>query len=252
MAAAAVAFALAESHAESGMPASFAYLRDIDPSIAQDIRYAGSDNFMGRPMAGYDAAECVLRRDVAAALRSVQADLAASGLALKVYDCYRPTRAVHAMMTWVQDGKPDGANKRFFPRLTKERLFALGYLASVSRHSTGTAVDLTLIEAGHEKAAAVDTSANYAPCTGPAAQREPDNSIDMGTGYDCLDVNSYTASPAIGAEQRRRRAMLTAVMIKHGFRNYYREWWHYSYSGAGPVALHDFPIAPPSPKPPPN
>ncbi len=64
------------------------------PSIAQDMRYAAYDNFVGHPLPGYEAAECVLRRDVAMALAKVQADLAGGGFSLKVYDCYRPTRAV--------------------------------------------------------------------------------------------------------------------------------------------------------------
>lgn len=244
IAAAAAILIVSQAHAESRMPANFAYLRDIDPSIEQDIRYAGADNFMGRPMAGYDAHECILRRDAAAALQRVQADLASSGLALKVYDCYRPARAVRAMAVWAHDGAPVGANKQFFPRTQKASLFALGYIASVSRHTSGTAVDLTLVEAGHVAPPAFDPAARYAPCTAPASEREPDDSIDMGTGYDCLDVNSYTASAAVGSEQRRRRAKLVAAMARRGFRNYAREWWHYSFSGATPPALHDFPIVP--------
>jgi D-alanyl-D-alanine dipeptidase len=236
--------AIGPAYAESQMPASFAYLRDIDPSIKQDIRYASSDNFMGQPMVGYDAAECILRRDVALALQRVQADLAAWGFALKVYDCYRPTRAVRAMANWAHDGAPVGANKRFFPRAQKANLFTLGYIASVSLHSTGTAIDLTLIEAGNAPPPPFDPAAHYAPCTAPASEREPDDSIDMGTGYDCLDVNSYTASAAISAEQRQRRRTLVAAMAKRGFRNYAREWWHFSFSGTTPPAPHDFPIAP--------
>src|SRR6266705_3190328 len=118
--------------AQRTLPAGLVYLRDLDPTIAQDIRYAGSDNFVGRPLPGYDAAECILRRDAAAALRQVQADLAAAGLALKVYDCYRPTRAVRAMAQWASDGRPGGASKRFFPKLQKDTLFARGYVATRS------------------------------------------------------------------------------------------------------------------------
>ena len=139
-------FALGHAAAQSPLPPGFVYLRDIDPTIAQDIRYAGSNNFVGRPLDGYNAAECVLRRDVAMALKAVQADLAPSGRGLKVYDCYRPTQAVRAMVRWARDGAPAGPTKRFYPRVPKTALFALGYLASVSRHSTGTAVDLTMID----------------------------------------------------------------------------------------------------------
>jgi D-alanyl-D-alanine dipeptidase len=233
---------LGQASAQGALPAGFVYLRDVDPNIIQDIRYAGPDNFVGRPLAGYDAAECILRRDVAAALKRVQADLADSGLALKIYDCYRPARAARAMAQWTRDGRDGGRDKRFFPRLQKSTLSA--YIAATSRHSTGTAVDVTLIEASRASAASFDPTAAYGPCTGPAAQRGPDNSVDMGTGFDCFDVNSHTASFAISAEQRRRRALLVAAMAKRGFRNYHREWWHFSYSSAAPIAHHDFPIRP--------
>jgi zinc D-Ala-D-Ala dipeptidase len=230
--------------AQGVLPAGFVYLRDVDPTIVQDIRYATSDNFVGRPIAGYEAAECILKREVAAALKRVQADLRNSRLGLKVYDCYRPERSVRAMLQWARDGRADAVDKRFFPRLQKGRLFALGYLAASSRHSAGTAVDLTLVEPSRGGAPAFDRTARYGPCTAPAAQRSPDSSVDMGTGYDCLDVNSHTASAAVGAEPQRWRALLLAVMSKHGFRNYYREWWHFSFAGAGPSWHYDFPIQP--------
>ena len=85
-----------------GLPPGFVYLRDVAPGIAQDMRYAGANNFTGRPLPGYDAAECVLRRAAAEALARVEADLAGQNLGLKVYDCYRPTRAVAAFARWAQ------------------------------------------------------------------------------------------------------------------------------------------------------
>src|SRR5262249_20957047 len=123
----------------------FVYLRAVDPTIAQDIRYAGSDNFVGRPLPGYEVAECILRRDVAAALKRVQADLAASGLSLKVYDCYRPARAVRAMAGWVNDRRSEAATQRFFPKLAKSSLLRAGYNASRSRQSSGDTTDPTLV-----------------------------------------------------------------------------------------------------------
>ncbi len=80
--------------AAQGLPGGFVYLRDIDPSIIQDIRYAGSNNFIGRPLAGYGAGECVVKREVGLALKSVQQELAKQNLSLKMFDCYRPARAV--------------------------------------------------------------------------------------------------------------------------------------------------------------
>jgi len=226
----------------AALPPGFVYLRDVDPSIAQEIRYAGADNFVGRPLPGYGAAECVLRRDAALALKQVQADLASARLGLKVYDCYRPTRAVRAMAQWANDGRGAGATKRFFPRLEKARLFALGYIAMRSAHSSGTAVDLTLVALPRTPAAAFDPAASYGSCAGPAGEREPDDSLDMGTGYDCLDAASHTANGTITAEQRRHRAMLVAAMRKRGFKNYFREWWHFSYGA--PAGAYDIPIGP--------
>ena len=224
------------------LPPGFAYLRDVDPSIAQDIRYASADNFVGRPLPGYGAAECVLRRDAALALKQVQADLAPANLGLKVYDCYRPTRAVRAMAQWANDGRSAGPTKRFFPRLEKSKLFALGYIAMRSAHSSGTAVDLTLIALPRTPAAEINLAASYGSCVGPAAQREPDDSLDMGTDYDCLDPASHTANAAITTEQRRHRDALVAAMRKRGFKNYFREWWHFSYGA--PAGAYDIPIGP--------
>ena len=253
-AAAALGLALSfdRAAAQGVLPVGFVYLRDVDPTIVQDIRYAGADNFVGRPLPGYAAAECILRRDVAAALKRVQADLAESGLALKVYDCYRPERAVRAMAQWATDSRSGDVNNRFFPRLSKSSLFARGYIAARSPHSTGIAVDLTLIAVSNATAAIFDSAARYGPCTGPAAKRSPDNSLDMGTGFDCFDVNSHTGSASIDAEQMRRRALLVAVMAKRGFRNYYREWWHFAYVNGGPASHYDFPISPRPAKAPPG
>jgi zinc D-Ala-D-Ala dipeptidase len=223
------------------LPKDFVYLRDVAPGIAQDMRYASDNNFTGRALPGYDAGECVLRREVAAALARVQQDLARKGLGLKVYDCYRPARAVAAMAAWAQ-GSRDQSTRRFFPAQRKEKLFALGYIAAHSAHSTGIAVDLTLIQRGAPPPGRFDRAAHYGPCNGAASERAPDNSLDMGTGFDCFDPASFTANAAITPEQKRWRNVLLAAMRARGFRNYFREWWHFSY-GARPAQAYDFPIA---------
>lgn len=223
------------------LPPGFVYLRDIDSTIAQDMRYATADNFTGHPLPGYNAGECILRREVAAALRDVQANLARENLGLKVYDCYRPARAVRAMEAWAHDGNDSELTRRFYPSLHKRNLFALGYIAAQSRHSTGTTVDLTLIKLPAAPAPRFDPETRYGPCTGPAAKRAPDTGIDMGTAFDCFDVKSYLASSAITLEQRRWRNVLHTAMRRHGFANYFREWWHYSFSVSEPRA-YDFAI----------
>ena len=237
----------APTAAREALPAGLVYLRDVDATIAQDMRYAGADNFVGRPLPGYNAAECVLRREVALALSKVQADLANQQLSLKVYDCYRPRRAVAAMARWAQDSSNDESRaeptKRFYPALDKRTLFASGYIAAQSAHSTGTAIDLTLIKRPAQPVAPYEPAARYGACTGPAAQRAPDNSLDMGTGFDCFDVRSHTLSAAIAAEQKRARVTLLAAMRRHGFKNYFREWWHFTYA-LPDARSHDVPIAP--------
>jgi D-alanyl-D-alanine dipeptidase len=171
----------------------------------------------------------------------VQADLARENLSLKVYDCYRPTRAVRTFMRWANDGARDAPTKRFFPALEKRTLFASGYIAATSAHSTGSAVDLTLIQRPSAPAPPFDRSAAYGPCTGPAAQRAPEASLDMGTGFDCFDARSRTASRAITPAQQRWRTLLVAAMWARGFHNYFREWWHFSFGPRGGPG-YDFPI----------
>lgn len=224
------------SLSEARLPEGFVYLRDIDPTIGQDMKYAGSDNFTGRPLPGYDAGECVLRRPAAEALRRVQQDLLPRGLSLEVYDCYRPARAVRAMMTWVNAPGAD-TTRRFHPRIERSQLVLQGYIASKSGHSRGVAIDLTLVRspgpAVHEP--------DKGPCTEPA--RGGGDDPDMGTSFDCFDVKSHTANPSITAEQRRWRTALERAMAKHGFKNYAREWWHFTH-GSPPAEPADFPIRP--------
>jgi D-alanyl-D-alanine dipeptidase len=221
-------------------PPDFVRLRDVDAGITQDIRYATANNFTGRALPGYGAAECLLRRDAALALKRVQDDLKAQGFSLKVYDCYRPQRAVNAMARWAS-APEDNTTRRFYPGLDKHKLFAEGWIAFRSRHSAGTAVDLTLIPAG-STAPVFDPHALYEACNG--GQRAPDNSLDMGTGFDCFAAASYTKSPAIGPSARGNRAKLVAAMNRHGFRNYFREWWHFEYrAGPPPAGPYDVPIS---------
>jgi D-alanyl-D-alanine dipeptidase len=232
----------AHAQGSSHSPAGFVTLRAIDPSIRQDMRYAGRNNFVGHALPGYGAAECLLRRPAALALKRVQAALARAGLSLKVYDCYRPTRAVAAMARWARNAATKPDTRRFYPGLNKSRLFSLGYIANHSAHSRGVAVDLTLVPRDAPPQVPYDGSARYGSCAGPAAARAPDNSLDMGTGFDCFDGRSTTHSPSITLAQRARRRVLSQAMARQGFRNYRHEWWHFSYPAADPRAEFNFPI----------
>ena len=226
------------------LPGGFVFLRDIDPTVIQDIRYAGANNFVGRPLRGYEAAECVVKRDVGLALKTIQQELAAQKLSLKMLDCYRPARAVADMVAWARNGKETAAERRYNPAFSKADLFRLGYLAKHSGHSTGAAVDLTLVDLTADNSAQFDANKPYADCTAPASARAPEASVDMGTGYDCSDVKAHTAARSMTPAQRRWRNLLVAAMARQGFVNYVKEWWHFSRPGAARPA-YDFPISAP-------
>jgi D-alanyl-D-alanine dipeptidase len=224
-----------------GLPGGFAYLRDIDPTIIQDVRYAGANNFMGRPLAGYGAGECVVKREIGLALKAIQQELARQKLSLKMFDCYRPARASHDMVLWAQNGRETAAERRYNPGFSKQELFRLGYIAERSGHSTGAALDLTLVDLTADNSARFDPAKAYADCTAPVEARAPEGSVDMGTGYDCSDVKAHTSASSITPAQRKWRSLLVAAMSKQGFVNYSKEWWHFSLPGAGGQA-YDFPI----------
>ena len=155
------------------MPKDFVYLSDVDPSIEQDMRYAGADNFTGRPVPGYDAPECVLVRQAAEALKAVQAEVKAKGLSLKVYDCYRPAEAVAAFVAWSK--APDDPNSKavHYPALAKAELFPQGYIAAVSGHSRGATMDLTLVPLDADPVQPATGGNALGACTAPAATVKP-------------------------------------------------------------------------------
>jgi D-alanyl-D-alanine dipeptidase len=145
------------------------------------------------------------------------------------------------MVAWARNGSETPAERRYNPALPKKDLFRLGYIAARSQHSTGAALDLTLVDLAADNSAIFDPAKTYADCTAPASARAPEGSVDMGTGYDCSDVKSHTAARTITPDQRRWRNTLVAAMAKQGFVNYSKEWWHFSMPGAGGPA-YDFPI----------
>jgi D-alanyl-D-alanine dipeptidase len=226
----------APAMAETALPPGFVQLRSLAPDIQQDMRYAGPHNFTGKPVPGYHVAECLLLREVAQALKRAQAAAALQGFSLKVYDCYRPVRAVQAFAEWAA-APEDGLTRHFYPKLRKADL-TRGYIARQSAHSTGTAVDLTLVPAG----SAIPRADAGGSCAGPASEREADNSVDMGTTFDCFDSKSATEAPGLTAEQRQRRQQLKHIMEQAGFRNYPVEWWHYTYQRRAGARSFDTPI----------
>ncbi|MFE2167365.1 M15 family metallopeptidase [Streptomyces sp. NPDC059447] len=204
-------------------PPGFVALREVDPTVRQDMRYAGARNFTGAVVDGYEEPVCLLARPAAEALRRAQRGLLRRGYSLRVYDCYRPQRAVDQFVRWAReaDGPADRERKaEFYPRVERDRLIPEGYIAEKSGHSRGSTVDVTL--------------------QGLASGRE----LDMGTAFDFFDPLSHTDAPGVTDAARANRRLLERVLAEEGFVNLPEEWWHFTYRPeAYPDAYFDFPVA---------
>ena len=211
------------------MNGMFVDLATVEPTIQKDIRYYGEYNFIGRRINGYRAAKCMLVRKAAVALQQAQTLALRQGYSLKVYDCYRPQQAVDDFVAWALDINDTKMQSRFYPAVPKDKLFDLGYIAVQSGHSRGSTVDITLVPATSRASRVVTAHLPY-DCRADKADRYPDNSLDMGTGYDCFDELSHTDNPAIVGVARQNRDKLREIMEAAGFVNYANEWWHYTLS----------------------
>jgi D-alanyl-D-alanine dipeptidase len=221
-------------------PSGFADLAEIAPDIVVDMRYAGPDNFLGRPARGYVEARCLLTKEAARALAAVQRDLTPFGVGLKVYDCYRPQRAVDDFVAWSRVPGP-ATDPRHHPDVPKSELIARGYIAARSAHSRGSTVDLTLVSAAPSRTA----GAPLADCRRIDGPQAPDASLNMGTTFDCFDERAHAASDRVSPEARRNRLLLRTAMEKHGFVPYAQEWWHFTLASEPfPKTAFDFEIRP--------
>ena len=200
----------------------------VIPDLVVEMRYIGSHNFVGRPVSGYQASRCLLTKKAAQVLAAVQAELKPMGLGLKIYDCYRPQQAVDHFVAWAKDLDDKLTKAEFYPGVDKKDLFSKGFIAAKSSHSRGSTVDLTLIPLPPPPQEIYHPGQQLISCTAPAGQRFGDNSLDMGTGFDCFDPLSHTANPSVSVQQRVNRLLLKALMEKHGFKNLDEEWWHYT------------------------
>lgn len=180
--------------------------RRID-GLQVEMRYAGRDNFVGAPIDGYERPRCLLSEPATRALAAVQSRLATHSLGLRVYDCYRPQRAVDHFVRWSEEPNEVQSQTRYYPGLNKTELFERGYIARRSSHTRGSTVDVTLVELRPEG---------------------KDRALDMGTPFDFFDERAHTDSPAVGPLQQRNRRRLRDAMEHAGFVNFAKEWWHYT------------------------
>ncbi|MDF2376686.1 MAG: M15 family metallopeptidase [Verrucomicrobiales bacterium] len=204
--------------AYADLPKGFVYLKDMDPTIKTDVRYASTNNFVGKRVDGYRAKKVIITGKAAEALKKVQADLKKEGYALKVFDAYRPKQAVNHFVRWARDRQNTRTKSKYYPDIPKSSLVGGGYISGRSRHSSGSTVDLTLVDASGKE-------------------------LDMGTPFDFFGSESSHASPIPTPEQQANRRKLKAAMERGGFFAYDKEWWHYTLRGE-PFAgqYFDFPV----------
>lgn len=210
------------SPANTAAAANLVDIRSLVPDIAEDIKYAGSDNFVGAPVDGYAAAKCLLLKPVAKALARVEHELRHHHQRLKLFDCYRPARAVADFVRWAHDLSDQRTKAAHYPLIDKSTLLGT-YIAAVSGHSRGATVDLTMMQ-----------------CNARGTHCQP---LDMGTHFDYFGTLAHTDAPAATPAQHANRLLLRAAMQREGFHNYPMEWWHYTLQPEPtPNTIYDVPI----------
>ncbi len=210
--------------AKAAPPTGFVDAATVVPGLIVDMRYAGAKNFVGEKIDGYLRPVCILTQKAAEALARAQIELASSGVGLKVFDCYRPARAVAHFVRWSRDAADNRMKGDYYPEIDKRNLFREGYIASRSGHSRGSTVDLTLVSIL------------------PGPDGKP-RALDMGTPYDFFSPRSWTSSRDVSEDARKNRKTLADAMIRNGFAPYEKEWWHFTLRNEPfPDTYFDFPV----------
>ncbi|HOC60187.1 MAG TPA: M15 family metallopeptidase [Smithellaceae bacterium] len=231
------------SYSNDEMPDTFIDIEKVIPDALLDIRYFTDHNFLGVKVDGYLAPKCLLTRQAAQALANVQKDLAPFAMTIKIYDCYRPQRAVDHFVRWAKDIADVKTQKEFYPTLDKRNLFRDGYIAKRSGHSRGSTVDLTIVSLPASLQPSFDAEKPLKACYLPAGVRFADNSLDMGTGFDCFHELSHPENMNLGPQHRANRLLLKTLMAKYGFRNLPEEWWHFTLNSEPyPDTYFNFPV----------
>ena len=189
------------------LPKGFVYVYDIIPDLEVELRYFTSNNFVGTPIDGYNSNKLILTIESTNALKLIHEALQEQNLCLKVYDGYRPQRAVNHFIKWARDLNDTINKQKFYPNVKKRNLFKAGYIASRSGHSRGSTLDLTIIDGNSGE------------------------SLDMGSLYDFFGQESWVNYENITDKQKENRQLLQTFMLKFGFRNYPKEWWHFTLRG---------------------
>lgn len=207
------------TRAQAPLPPGFVDAATVVDGLVVDMRYFGADNFVGEKIDGYERPRCLLSAQAAHALAAVQRSLAPRGLGLKVFDCYRPQRAVAHFVRWGQRVDDVKRKAEFYPDVDKRDLFRNGYIATHSGHSRGSTVDLTLV------------------------RRADARELEMGSPFDYLSPKSWPSDRSVSLDAQKNRALLAEAMRAGGFRPYAKEWWHFTLANEPfPHSYFDFPV----------
>lgn len=198
----------------------FVLLSDMIPDIIQDIRYFSGYNFIGDPIDGYEDPIAILTVKAAEALKNAASAFKESGYLLKIFDAYRPVRAVEHFIRWAEDEKDLRMKPYFYPDVSKSDLFRIGYIARRSSHSRGSTVDLTLFDMKTGK------------------------EISMGSPFDYFGKRSHTEFlKHLTDEEIDNRFYLRDTMLQYGFQPIDEEWWHFTLRDEPfPDTYFDFPV----------
>lgn len=205
----------------------FVYMHEIDPTIIISARYAGTENFIGDIVEGYEENKnvAIMTKQTALALKKVQKAVSKDRYSLVIYDAYRPQHAVDHFVTWGKDIADQVTKHKYYPRIDKKAVFDLGYVNARSQHSRGSTVDVTLIKTD-KKIQRIKTK-NRKLTDGTTIMFLDDGTVDMGTSFDLFDLASRYDSTLVPPKARKNRTYLRTAMERHGFKGCGNEWWHF-------------------------
>ncbi|MBQ7414978.1 MAG: M15 family metallopeptidase [Prevotella sp.] len=211
----------------------FVNITDVIPDVILEIRYFGTYNFVGTRIDGYEAPTALLTRQAADSLKAVSDDLKRMGFRLKIYDAYRPQKAVDHFVRWAKDVNDTVMKRYFYPDLDKSMLFPQEYIIERSGHTRGSTLDLTLFDMDKEKEADMGGTFDWF-----GKESHPDFCGNP-------DTFEYQPSDSLTAEQFNNRMILRRAMMRHGFKPLHTEWWHFTLENEPfPDTYFTFPVAP--------
>ena len=214
--------AQADNSVNTDDSSQFVTLTDVVPDVILEIRYFGTYNFVGTRIDGYEEPTALLTRVAADSLRAVSDDVKAQGYRLKIFDAYRPQKAVDHFMRWGADKQDTLMKSFFYPDLDKEVLFPREYICERSGHTRGSTVDITLFDMKTERE--VDMGGTF-------DWFGPESHPDFCGNPDTEEYNAQAATTerrGITEKQFRNRLILRKAMLRHGFKPMPTEWWHFT------------------------